>query len=94
MNLTYKYLYTRFHVFGSLPSHKVFKSETGSQSKLVFADQSFIYGLVSEWAINNTHFDGCKPTWEQESKLFLAKEKDALVLYRLQHPHFKTEALI
>ena len=51
MNLTYKYLYTRFHVFGSLPTHKVFKSETGSQSKLVFADQSFIYGLVSDWLL-------------------------------------------
>lgn len=94
MNLTYKYLYTHFHVFGSLPTHKVFKSETGSQSKLVFADQSFIYGLVSDWTINNTHFDGYKPTWEQEPNVFLGKEKEALALYRVQHPQFKTEAVI
>ena len=94
MNLTYKYLYTHFHVFGSLPTHKVFKSETGSQAKLVFADQSFIYGLVSDWTINNTHFDGCKPTWEQEPKVFLGKAKEALALYRVQHPQFKTEVVI
>ena len=94
MNLTYKYLYTHFHVFGSLPTHKVFKSETGSQSKLVFADQSFIYGLVSDWTINNTHFYGYKPTWEQEPKVFLGKEKEALALYRVQHPQFKTEVVI
>ncbi|TCB50720.1 hypothetical protein E0H80_07795 [Acinetobacter sp. ANC 4779] len=94
MNLTYKYLYTRFHVFGSLPTHKVFKSETGNQSKLVFADQSFIYGVVSNWTIDNTHFDGCKSTWQQESEFFLDKEKEALILYRLQHPQFKTEAVI
>jgi len=87
-------LYTHFHVFGSLPTHKVFKSETGSQSKLVFADQSFIYGLVSDWTINNTHFDGYKPTWEQEPKVFLGKEKEALALYRVQHPQFKTEVVI
>lgn len=87
-------MYTHFHVFGSLPTHKVFKSETGSQSKLVFADQSFIYGLVSDWTINNTHFDGYKPTWEQEPKVFLGKEKEALALYRVQHPQFKTEVVI
>ena len=57
------------------PPIRFFKSETGSQAKLVFADQSFIYGLVSDWTINNTHFDGCKPTWEQEPKVFLGKER-------------------
>ena len=87
-------MYTHFHVFGSLPTHKVFKSETGSQSKLVFADQSFIYGLISDWRINNTHFDGYKPSWEQESEVFLGKEKEALALYRVQHPQFKTEVII
>ncbi|OTG82841.1 hypothetical protein [Acinetobacter sp. ANC 4648] len=94
MSLNYQYLYTCFHVFGSLPTHKVFKSETSNKSKLVFADNSFIYGLVSDWTVNNTDFYSGKPTWEQESELFLKKELTILSVYRSSHPYFKTEMTV
>ena len=94
MNLNYQYLYTCFNVFGSLPTHKVFKSDASNQSKLVFADGSFIYGLVSDWIINNTDFYSGQPTWALEPTALLNKDLAILHTYRAKHPAFKTEPLI
>lgn len=93
MNLNYQYLYTCFNVFGSLPTHKVFKSDTSNQSKLVFADNSFIYGVVSDWMLNNTDFYSGQPTWALEPTSFLKKELSVLSVYRSKHPNFQTESV-
>ena len=92
MNSNYKYVYTFFHVSGSiLPSHKVFKNLTDNQAKLVFADNSCMYAEVSDWISNNRHLDTRKSTWKEESELFLSNELKALALYRDRNPSFKTE---
>ena len=83
MNETYRYLYTRISIFGSLPTHKVFVSNTNNKSKLVFADNTFIYGLV---------FDSRASAWSKEPKSFLENEKIRLNLYKASHPTFITEA--
>ncbi|OTG94975.1 hypothetical protein [Acinetobacter sp. ANC 3832] len=92
MHANYKYLYTCFNIFGSLPTHKVFMSDTSNQSKLIFADNSFIYGSVSDWVLRNSGLDSRKATWEEESKLFLNKEREKLISYRSTHPLFQTES--
>lgn len=92
MSTNYKYLYTFFHVSGSLlPTHKVFKSIIDNQSKFVFADNSCTYAVISDWMANNRNLDTRKSTWAEESMLFLENELKALALYRARHPSFKTE---
>jgi hypothetical protein len=92
MNETYSYLYTRISIFGSLPTHKVFVSNTNNKSKLVFADNTFIYGLISDWTLRNSDFDSRASAWAEEPKSFLENEKRRLSLYKASHPTFITEA--
>ena len=92
MNETYSYLYTRISIFGSLPTHKVFVSNTNNKSKLVFADNTFIYGLISDWTLRNSDFDSRASAWSEEPKSFLENEKRRLSSYKALHPSFITEA--
>ena len=94
MNETYRYLYTRISIFGSLPTHKVLVSNTSNKSKLVFADNTFIDGLVSDWTLKNSDFASDKVTWIEEPKSYLESEKKKLVLYKSSHPLFITESEI
>jgi len=94
MNDTYKYLYTHISIFGSLPTHKVFISHTSNKSKLIFADNTFMYGLVSDWTLKNSDFASDKVTWIEEPKSYLENEKKKLVLYKSSHPLFITESEI
>jgi hypothetical protein len=48
----YKYIYTQISIFGSLPTHKVLISSTHNKTKLVFADNTFVYRAVSDWALS------------------------------------------
>ena len=41
------------------------------KAKWVFADNTFIYGNVSEWALMHSGLDAAKSTWSEEPKLFL-----------------------
>ena len=91
MSEIYKYLYTKISIFGSLPTYKVFTSITGHKAKWIFADNTFIYGNVSDWASKNSGLDSGKPTWSEEPKLFLENEKIKLSLYRASHLDFITE---
>lgn len=79
-------------IFGSLPTYKVFTSSIGSRAKWVFADNTFIYGSVSDWALRHSGLDSGKPTWSEEPKLFLENEKRKLILYKASHLDFITEA--
>ncbi|MFN0297459.1 hypothetical protein ACKVE0_07955 [Acinetobacter albensis] len=94
MKDTYRYLYTRISIFGFLPTHKVFVSNTSKKSKLIFADNTFIYGLISDWALNNSDFGSDKVTWLEEPKSYLDNEIKKLGLYRSSHPEFITESEI
>ena len=88
----YEYRYTKLGVFGSLPTHKIFlNSKIRNQAKFVFSDNTFIYGVVSDWFLVNSDFDTRKPTWLEENKPFLTTEKRLLQEYRVLHPEFKTE---
>ncbi len=88
----YEYRYTKLGVFGALPTHKIFlNSKIRNQAKFVFSDNTFIYGVVSDWFLVNSDFDTRKPTWLEENKLFLTTEKRLLQEYRVLHPEFKTE---
>lgn len=91
MSETYKYLHTQMSTFGSLPTHKVFTSSIGRKTKLVFADDTFVYGILSDWALNHSGLDSRKPTWAEESKIFLDSERIRLDAYRTLHSTFKTE---
>lgn len=91
MNEHYKYIYTKFSFFGSLPTYKVFLNEQNKIVKWVFADNSFIYGYISDWALNHSGLDVGKATWAEESTLLLNNEKFKLNLYRSLHQKFKTE---
>ena len=92
MNETYRYLYTRISIFGSLPTHKVFVSNTSNKSKLVFADNTFVYGLVSDWTLRNSDFGSDKAAWIEEPKSYLENEIKKLVLFKSSHPLFITES--
>ena len=94
MSEIYKYLYTQIGIFGSLPTHKVFISHAGNKAKLVFADNSFIYGVVSDWALRTSGIDSRKPTWSEEPKYFLENEMRILNMYRASYPAFVTETAI
>lgn len=91
MSELYKYLYTQISVFGSLPTHKVFISGTNTTAKLVFADNTFVYGKVSDWALKTSGVDSRKSTWSEEPKQYIENEIRRLVSYRNSHPSFKTE---
>jgi hypothetical protein len=90
----YKYRYTKISIFGSLPTHKVFVSNTSNKSKLVFADNTFIYGTISDWTLGNSDFDSRASTWLEEPKAFLEYERRKLSLYRASCQLFKTETCI
>lgn len=96
MSEIYKYLYTQIGIFGSLPTYKVFTNNSGIDSKVkwIFADNTFIYGRVSDWALKHLGLDSGKPTWSEESKLFLENERIKLSLYKASHPEFITEMSI
>lgn len=94
MSETYKYIYTQISTFGSLPTHKVFISSVGRKTKLVFADNTFVYSTVSDWALSHSGLDSRKSIWSEEPKSFLDSEKTRLSIYRALHPAFITEASI
>ena len=93
MSEIYKYLYTQIGLSGSLPTYKVFSIGSGinTQAKWIFADNTFIYGGISDWALRHSGLDSGKPTWSEESKLFVENEKRKLALYKASHPDFITE---
>ena len=93
MSEIYKYLYTQIGLSGSLPTYKVFSIGSGinTQAKWIFADNTFIYGGISDWALRHSGLDSGKPTWSEESKFFVENEKRKLALYKASHPEFITE---
>ena len=91
---TYKYLYTKMSTFGSLPTYKVFANSTDAKVKWVFADNTFIYGRISDWSLDHLGLDAGKASWSEESKLTLENEKRKLSLYKSSHLDFETEALV
>lgn len=91
MSEIYKYLYTQISRSGSLPTYKVFSSSIGNKAKWVFADNTFIYGNISDWALKHSGLDAGKPTWSEEPKIFLENEKRKLGLYKAAHLDFSTE---
>lgn len=90
----FKYRYTQISIFGSLPTYKVFTNIKGDKAKWVFADNTFIYGSVSEWALMHSGLDSGKSTWSEEPKIFLEIEKRKLIIYKSAHPEFITEAFV
>lgn len=92
MNETLTYLYTHIGTFGSLPTHKVYVDGLNNRTKLIFADNSFIYGKISDWALRNSDFDIAQHDWVNEPKEFLQKEKVILEIYRKNHISFTTMA--
>ncbi len=88
----YKYRYTQISIFGSLPTYKVFTSSDGSKVKWIFADNTFIYGVISDWALIHSGLDSGKKTWMEEPKSFLETEKRKLSLYKASHPNFITKS--
>ena len=70
----------------------MFVSNTNNKSKLVFADNTFIYGLISDWTLRNSDFDSRASAWSEEPKSYLENEKRRLSLYKASHPTFITEA--
>lgn len=94
MTEIYKYLYTEISIFGSLPTYKVFISSTNNKTIWVFADDTFIYGNISDWSLRHARLDSGKSSWTEEPKLILENEKRKLILYRVSHLEFKTEVVI
>lgn len=93
MNNLYVYRYTRVGTTGCLPTHKVFiNAQDKKKAKLVFADNTFIYGVVSDWFLKNSDFDTRKSTWGEENKAFIENEQRLLEIYKASHPLFKTES--
>lgn len=79
-------------IFGSLPTHKVFTSDKSNRKKLIFADNTFIYSLISSWALSNSDFDSGKVTWKEEPEGYLENEIKKLAIYKANHPLFITES--
>ncbi|WP_216936221.1 MULTISPECIES: hypothetical protein [unclassified Acinetobacter] len=90
----YKYRYTQISIFGSLPTHKVLVSNVSNKAKLVFADNTFIYGSISDWRLRNSDFDSRASTWLEEPTAFLEDERRRLKLYQASHLLFKTEPMM
>ena len=91
MNETFTYLYTHVGIFGSLPTHKVFTSDKSDKTKLIFADNTFVYSLISSWALSNSDLDSGKETWKDEPADYLENEIKKLAIYKANHPLFITE---
>jgi hypothetical protein len=92
MNDLYEYRYTRIGTTGCLPTHKIFiNTQDRKNAKLVFADNTFIHGVVSDWFLKNSDFDTRESTWGEENKAFIENEKRLLKIYKASHPQFKTE---
>lgn len=91
MTEIYNYLYTQMSVFGSLPTHKVLISNISKKTKLIFADNTFCYATVSDWALACSGLDSRKSLWSEEPKWFLESEKNRLSRYKVMHPNFITE---
>lgn len=87
---TYKYLYTKISTQGSLPTYKVFSNTVDATVKWVFADNTYVYGHISDWSFNHIGLDSGKALWSEETKVFLELEKRKLNLYRDSHSDFKT----
>ena len=73
-----------------MSTHKVFISSVGRKTKLVFADNTFVYSTVSDWASSNSGLDFRKSIWSEEPKSFLDSEKTRLSTFE----PFITEASI
>ncbi|OTG87136.1 hypothetical protein B9T31_05885 [Acinetobacter sp. ANC 4558] len=92
MSDLYKYRYTRIGTTGCIPTHKIFiNTQDNKIAKFVFADDTFIYGVVSDWFLRNSDFDTRRPIWSEESPSFIENEKRLLEIYKASHPLFKTE---
>lgn len=92
MSESHKYIYTQFSTFGSLPTHKVYLVNAEGRAKFIFADNTFIYGNISDWALINSGLDSRKSLWSEEPESFLKSEKIRLQRYRDLHPTFVTES--
>ncbi len=91
MSEIYKYRYTQISIFGSLPTYKVFTNGDGNKVKWVFADNTFIYGAISDWALTHSGLDSGGKKWMDEPKAYLETEKRKLSLYKASHPDFITK---
>jgi len=92
MTEQYKYIYTNFSIFGSLPTYKVFtSSESNNIVKLVFVDGTFIYKNKNELSFIGSDLDMRNPTWSQEDKYLIEVEKRMLKSYKNRHPGFQTK---
>lgn len=91
MSESYKYIYTHFGTFHTIPTYKVFFDEVSKRVKFVFADNTFIYGPISEWGFNHSGLNTRKALWSDEPRSFLESEKNRLIKYKLLHPEFVTE---
>ena len=91
MSEIYKYLYTKISICGSLPTYKVFSCGLGGKTKWVFADNTFIYGHVSDWSLKHAGLDSGQASWSNEPKLTQETEKRKLALYKASHFDFITE---
>ena len=91
MSEIYKYLYTKISIGGSLPTYKVFSGDIGGKTKWVFADNTFIYGYVSDWSLKHAGLDSGQASWLNEPKLTLETEKRKLAIYKASHLDFITE---
>ena len=96
MDQLYKYRYTQFGTIGCLPTHKIYINKEGVifgniAAKFVFADNTFIYGVVTDWFLKNSNLDTRKSDWNNEENGFTENEKRLLKIYKDSHPLFKTE---
>lgn len=91
MSEIYEYLYTKISISGSLPTYKVFSCALDGSTKWVFADNTFIYGHVSDWSLKHAGLDSGKASWSNEPKLIQETEKRKLAVYKASHLDFKTE---
>lgn len=91
MSESYKYIYTHFSTFGTIPTYKVFIDDVSGRVKFIFADNTFVYGLISDWGLKHSGLNTRKAIWSDEPKSFLESEKKRLIKYKLSHPEFVAE---
>jgi hypothetical protein len=92
----YEYRYTQFGTTGCLPTHKIYIDKEdivfgNIAAKFVFADNTFVYGVITDWFLRNSNLDTRKSTWNEEKNSFTENEKRLLKIYKDAHPSFKTE---
>ena len=92
----YEYRYTQFGTTGCLPTHKIYVNKQdvilgNFAAKFIFADNTFIHGVVTDWFLRNSHLNTRNSTWDQEEYNFTENEKRLLKIYKDTHPSFKTE---